>query len=65
MKNIFTILFIIFFSPVITAQIKIDSLKRLLPAAKDTARINILNELSSHYLSIAPVFETSVKLSVI
>ena len=51
MKRISVFAFVVFFNHSLYAQnVKIDSLKKVLPNATDTGRVNILNELSTQYL---------------
>ncbi len=55
MKKNYFFIFLLLLSSILNAQIKnLDSLKKALTLAKDTQRINILNELARQYVSLPP-----------
>ncbi|MEO6732274.1 MAG: ATP-binding protein [Ferruginibacter sp.] len=63
MKKTITFVFIVFFNHALFAQIvKIDSLKKVLVNATDTARVNILNELSTQYSGLYSYTESDTSL---
>ncbi len=74
MFKYFTVIFFTCTVASALAQLKnVDSLKKILPSLKDTARIDCLNEIAFHYLSlhnvdsvniyITPAYEESKKLN--